>query len=132
MRFLQIAGKRSNNFLVPVQNDVDNEPQSCCVCCIQHVFVNGIFLQDARAGVGRIDKLAAVVGQNRFVRRNSWKHGFSPTGKTGEQVGLNKALCEQQVSLNCDSVDDALATGRQRADLSMAASSVDTCMTICS
>src|SRR5271168_3454151 len=104
MRFLQTTGKRGDNFFVSVQNDVDDELQSCCVCCIQHVLVNRVTLQYARAGVGRINEFAAMVCQDGVIRGDSGEHGLPATGKAGKQVGFNKTLCEQQVSLNCDSV----------------------------
>ena len=66
--------------------------------------------------LGGIDKLAAMVGHDGLVRRDSGQHRFSAAGKAGEEMRLNKALRNQQVGLGCDPVDDALSPGWKRAD----------------
>ena len=59
-------------------------------CGIQHVLVNGIFRQDAGAGLGGSDKLAAMVRHDGFIGGNAGQHGFPAAGKTGKEMGFNK------------------------------------------
>jgi hypothetical protein len=69
----------------------------------------GLFCRLPVRASGELINSVQWISQNGFIGRGSWKNGLSSSGKTGKQMGFNKALCKQQVGLGCDSVDDALA-----------------------
>ena len=82
--------------------------------------MEGVALQDAGAGAGRVDELGAVVAQHGDLVAHAGKHALAAAGETGEEVGLNEALGDQQVGLSGHLVDDQLGAGGEHADLHVA------------
>src|SRR5208282_2824117 len=77
---------------------------------------NWIAIEDARPCLRRVDELAAVVRQDRFVGRNARQDRFSAAREAGKQMWLNEALRKHQVGLDRGLVHNTLSPGWKRAD----------------
>ena len=117
VRFFHISCKRTDDFLIGIQNDVHNESQLCLPCCPHHVFVNGIVGKISRSGIRRINKFTGMVCHNRLIRSDSRKNSLSSTGEAGEEMRLDKSFCNKKVRLCCHFIDNAIAAGRKLSNL---------------
>ena len=67
--------------------------------------------------MGIIHKLTVMVVHDGLVAGDTGKDGLTAAREPGKEVRLNKALGKQQIAIDGNLVDDALATRRQGADL---------------
>ena len=117
MRHFGVAGYRVNHLLVAVQHHVDNVRQFCPFGRPQHIFMDGISIQQARPRAGMRNELRAMVCQHRLPRRHARQHAFSSAGEAREKVRLNESLSQQQIAFCRQPVDAQVSAGRQRAQM---------------
>ncbi len=105
VRGKRIAGKSLDDLLAAVDDDVDDERQACLAGGPHHVAMHRIAVQNPSPGLRRGDEFGAVIGQYRRFPGNTRQNALAPPGKSRKEMRLDKALCQEQVSLNSDSVD---------------------------
>ena len=116
MSFFTVASEGSDDFLVRVDDDIADEGQFSRFSCIEHVFMDGVSLQNPCAGLGAVDEFRAMVCQNRDLAGNARQDGFTAARHAGEEMRFNKTFRNEQVSISCHLVDAAVPTRWQRAD----------------
>ena len=114
---LHVAREGAYDFFLTVEHDVDYKGQVGLARGVDHVFVHHVVAEVARAGVGVVERAAAVVGHYRLVRGYARQHGLAPAGEAGKEVRLDEALGYQQVGLGGDLVYNAPAAAGQGAYL---------------
>ena len=82
---------REDRIMGCVNDNIDDEIQSCCSCCVQHIVVDRVALDHTSAGVRVCDEAGVVVVHNRFTACDTRKHALSAAGKACEEVRLNEA-----------------------------------------
>ena len=76
-----------------VNDNVHNEVQSCCSCCIQHIVMDRVAFDYAGTRVRVCDESGVVIVHNSLTACNTRKHTLSAAGETSEEMRLNEALC---------------------------------------
>ena len=116
MCLLTVASKSTNHFVLRVNDHVADEGQLGYTGGIDHVTVDGISIQNTRAGEGAGDELRVVIPEHRFRGGDAGQHALASAGETGKEVGLNETLADQQVCFRRNAVDPKCSAGRQGAD----------------
>ena len=75
--------------------------------------MDGVALEDTRAGVGAVDEFRAVVGQDRDLAGDTRQDGFTAARHAGEEMRFNKAFGNEQVRISGYFVDTAVTTRGQ-------------------
>ena len=76
-----------------------------------------IALQNAGTGVGGVDELGAVITQHSDLIADAGEDALPPAGEASEEMGLDKALGDQQIGLGGHFIDDQPGAGGEHADV---------------
>ena len=117
VRLVNVAGKGADDLVLAVEHHVKHKGKVSHLGGSKHVLAYVVVAQVAGTRVGIIHKLTVVVVHDGLVAGDARQDGLAATRETGKEVRLNKALGKQQIAIGGNLVDDALATGRQGADL---------------
>ena len=105
MCLIEVPGIRPDDFLVLIEDHIDDEGKFQGLCRKYHIFVDRIPVKDSRSCIRTIDKFGAVVCHDRLRTGNSRKNALSPSGKSGKEMRFDKALRDQKIRLRSDPVD---------------------------
>ena len=114
---VDVAGEGADDLVLAVQDHVKDEGEVRHLGGGEHVLAHVVVAQVAGAGVGVVHELAVVVVHDRLVGGDARQDGLAAAGEPCKEVRLDEALGKEQVGVGSDLVDDALASGRQGADL---------------
>ena len=104
MSLLAVPGKSPDYLLLRINHHIQNERQLRLLGSVEHITMNRIVLQDARPGIRAGNELAAMICHNGSGRGNARQDALSAAGEARKEMGLNKALGNQKVSVNGDAV----------------------------
>ena len=119
MRQIDISGNGIDRFLLGVDHNIDDIGETGCPGRIQHIVMDRVAVYDAGTRLRACDELPVMVVENRLSRRDSGKDALSSAGKAGKEMGLDKALRDQQVSLGRKAVDDEVSAGGKFAEIDL-------------
>ena len=113
---MDVARERSDDMVLSVQHDVQDEGEARHFGGGHHVVVHAVALDDARSRPRVVHELPVVVVHDGLVGGHARQHRLARPREAGEEMRLDEALGEQQVGFGGDTVDDALAAGGQGPD----------------
>ena len=117
MRFLAVAGKGGDDFLFRIDDDVQNEGELRFLRRVEHVAMDGVAVEDARARLGALDKFAAVVRHDRLGGSDAGQDRFAAAREACEEVRLDETFGDEQIGVDGCTVDEQLAARRQEAEI---------------
>ena len=116
MGSITIPGHRMDDFFFGIDDHINHEGQLGSAGGVEHIDMKGIAFNQAGAGFRMGNEFAAMIGQHTDPAGNTRQHTFASPGKTGKEMGLNKAFRNQQIRFSRQPVDDQLATRGQGSD----------------
>ena len=117
VRFLAVAGKGGDDFLFRIDDDVQNEGELRFLRRVEHVAVDGVAVEDARARLVTLDELAAVVRHDRLGGSDAGQDRLAAAREACEEVRLDETFGDEQIGVDGCTVDEQLAAGRQEAEI---------------
>ena len=113
---LDITGKRAYHFVPGVDDHIADEGQLCGAGGIDHIFMDGVTLQNAGAGERTCNEVCVVIPSYCCLRGDTRQNALSSAGEAGEEMGLDEAFADEQVGILCQTVDTQLTAGGKRTD----------------
>ena len=114
---VDVTGEGADDLMLAVEHHVQHKGKVSHLGSGKHVLAHVVVAQVAGARMGIVHKLAVVVVHDGLVAGDARQDGLAATRETSKEVRLNKALGKQQIAIDGNLVDDALAARRQGADL---------------
>ncbi len=112
----EMPGHGAHDVLLAIQDDIDDKGQSGDFGRMEHVEMDRIVAQVPGARVRRCDEFGAMVCHDGFAGGDTRQDAFPPAGESGEEMGLDEALGDNQFGFHHTPVQDQPAAGRQAAD----------------
>ena len=117
VRLLAVAGKGGDDFLLRIDDDVQDEGELRFLRRVEHVAVDGVAIEDARASLVALDELAAVVRHDRLGGCDARQDRLAAAREACEEVRLDEALGDEEVGIDRRAIDEQFAARRQKTEV---------------